>query len=305
MTRTVIVGAAGQDGRLLSRRLEERGDTLLRIGRRAADGVETLDLLDATAVQKAVEVFGPNEIYYLPAFHQSSEDRERLTPTDLWQKSFDTHVAGAIHFLEAIRSSMPAARLFYAGSCLVFGPFAPSPQDEQTPFSPATIYGITKAAGVECCRFYRREHGLFAATGLLYNHESQFRPSSFLSQKVATAAREIKAGRRSELVLGDLSAETDWGYAPDYADAMTRILQAGQADDWIVATGKPHTVQDFVEAAFAAVGLDWRPYVREEKAILRSRRGRLVGNPTKLMRETGWAPSVSFKEMVGLMVTQT
>ncbi|MGZ5537440.1 MAG: GDP-mannose 4,6-dehydratase [Chthoniobacterales bacterium] len=304
MKRALIVGAAGQDGRLLSRAAEERGDVVARIGRRTGEGITALDLLDSAAVVRAVAEFAPDEIYYLAAFHQSSEERERLSPVDLWRRSFETHVDGAINFLEAIRTSAPRARFFYAASCLLFGANAPSPQNEQTPFSPDTVYGITKAAGAECCRFYRREHNVFAAVGILYNHESSLRSPSFLSQKVVRAALEIKAGQRSELILGDLSSETDWGYAPDYIDAMMRILQAKRADDFVIATGIPHTVQDFVECAFAEVGLDWRQFVREEKSMLKAPRGRLIGDASKLKRETGWIPSVSFREMVSRLLKE-
>jgi GDPmannose 4,6-dehydratase len=303
--RALIVGAAGQDGRLLTHALQKRGDLILRIGRQSAEGIKPLDLLDCDAVRDAVAKFAPQEIYYLAAFHQSSEDRERLTPTQLWRRSFATHIDGAINFLEAIRTTAPEARFFYAASCLLFGASAPSPQNEQTPFSPETIYGITKAAGVDCCRFYRREHNVFAAAGILYNHGSNLRAPTFLSQKVVRGALEIKAGRRAELVLGDLSRETDWGYAPDYIEAMMRILQTEQADDYVIATGIPHTVQDFVERAFAEVGLDWRQHVKEEKSILQAARGRLIGDASKLKRATGWQPSVNFEEMVSRLMKES
>ncbi len=304
MKRALIVGAAGQDGQLLRHALDKRGDFVLGVGRRTHDGIIALDVLDCAAVKRAVEKLAPDEIYYLAAFHHSSEERERVSPADLWRRSFETHVHGAVNFLEAILSHAPAARFFYAGSCLVFGASAPSPQNEQTPFSPETIYGISKAAAVECCRYYRREHNVFAATGILYNHESPLRSPAFLSQKVVRAALEIKAGMRWDLALGDLAAETDWGYAPDYVEAMMRILSAERADDFVVATGTPRTVQDFVEHAFNAVGLDWRKHVREEKSLVKATRGRLVGDASKLKRETGWQPSVSFEEMVSRLVKE-
>lgn len=304
MKRAVVVGAGGQDGRLLSDQLAGKGYALLRLGRRAADGILPIDVTDAASVEATLAPFAPDEIYYLPAFHQSSEEREQLTAAQLWQRSHATHVAGAINFLEAIRSSAPAARFFYAGSSLVFGPESPPPQDEQTRFAPTTVYGLTKASGIECCRYYRREFGVFAAVGILYNHESPLRPTSFLSKKVAVAVRDIRAGRRSNLTVGDLSIRTDWGYAPDFVDAMHRILQLERADDYIIATGAAHSVAELVAAAFTSVALDWRQYVSEEKAMLKSRRGDLVGNPAKLMRETGWQPSVSFEEMIRRLVEE-
>jgi GDPmannose 4,6-dehydratase len=301
----IVVGAAGQDGRLLSDSLQKNGVDVLRLGRRAADRIEALDILNGSAVEAVIERSRPDAIYYLPAFHQSAEDRRLLDPRDLWQKSFATHVTGLINFLEAIRSHAPAARLFYAASSLIFGGSTIVPQDETTPFNPDTVYGVTKATGVDCCRFYRNAYGLFAASGILYNHESKYRPPTFLSQKVIQTALQIRAGRQSELVLGDLSAEADWGYAPDYVEAMTRILGGAQPDDYVIATGIAHTVQDFVSCVFAELGLDWRAHVREEKSIVKSRRARLIGNPAKLGRETGWKPSVSFGEMISRLVRET
>lgn len=305
MKAAIVVGAAGQDGRLLSDSLEKNGFDVLRLGRLAADRIVALDILDGSAVEAVIARSRPDCIYYLPAFHQSAEDRRLLDPRDLWQKSFGTHVTGLINFLEAIRLHAPAARLFYAASSLIFGGSTIVPQDETTPFNPDTVYGVTKASGVDCCRFYRNAYGLFAASGILYNHESKYRPPTFLSRKVIQTALQIKAGGQSELVLGDLSAEADWGYAPDYVEAMKCILGATRADDYIIATGIAHTVQDFVSHVFAELGLDWRAHVREEKSIVKSRRARLIGSPAKLGRETGWKPSVSFGEMISRLVQET
>jgi GDPmannose 4,6-dehydratase len=302
--RAVIVGAAGQDGQLLSRQLETSGYKLLRVGRRASEGIFVLDIASRDAVAKTIGEFAPDEIYYLAAFHQSSQDRERLLPSDLWDQSLTTHATGAINVLEAIRTNGLRTRFFYASSCLVFGSSAPSPQNEATPFSPETVYGITKATGVECCRFYRREHGIFAAVGILYNHESPLRSPTYLSQKIVRGALEIERGVRSELVLGDLSAIIDWGYAPDYVDAMIRILRLDAPDDYVIATGVASTAQSFVEHVFSLLHLDWREYVREDRAMLKASRGRLIGNPAKLMRDTGWRPSLSFEEMVARLVRE-
>lgn len=307
MSRAIIVGSEGQDGRLLTELLRARGDTVLGLSRRAvecSDGSlwRSVNILRREDVAEAVQAFSPDEIYYLAAFHQSSEGRTLLEPTELWQRSFDVHVFGLINFLEAIRRGATNARIFYAASSLVFGRSAHPPQTEETPFSPECIYGISKVAGIQACRFYRRQYGGYAAVGILYNHESTLRAENFVSQKIVRGAFRIKHGEMEELVLGDLSAKVDWGYAPDFVEAMTRILKLAEPDDFIIATGQAHSVGDFVSDAFGSLGLDWRDYVRESKSIPLSVRGQLLGDAGKLRRLTGWTPTVTFEEMVDRMV---
>ena len=175
-------------------------------------------------------------------------------------------------------------------------------QDEATPFNPVCAYGITKAAGVHLCRFYRQECGLFASVGILYNHESPFRRPEFVSQKIIRGGLAVKEGRQSEIVLGDLAAQVDWGYAPDTVDAMVRILRHDVPDDFVVATGQLHSVREFVEEVFRRLGLDGRGHVREDPQIVRKRRRTLLGNSDKLRQRTGWKPSVTFAEMIGLLL---
>jgi GDPmannose 4,6-dehydratase len=259
-----------------------------------------VDILDAAAVENAVRAFAPEEIYYLAACHHSSQERP---PGDreLFQQSFAINVFGLVNFLEAMRLIGGPARLFYAASSHVFG-VAPTPQDETTPFRPDSAYGITKAAGAECVRFYRQTHGLFAAVGILYNHESPWRRPQFVTQKIARAAAAIKAGRENRLVLGDLEAAVDWGYAPDYVDAMIRILALPQPDDFVVATGQAHTVREFVEIAFGLLGLNWKEHVQVTPGLIVAPPRDLVGKADKLIAATGWKPSVTFAELVALLV---
>jgi GDPmannose 4,6-dehydratase len=241
-----------------------------------------------------------DEIYYLAAFHHSSQERPASEEETL-EKSHDIHVTGLRNVLNAMKEHQPDARLFYAASSYIFGN-PPTPiQDETTPLNATSAYGVTKAAGVQLCRQYRAE-GLFASVGILYNHESGQRPETFVAQKILNTGRRIAAGSAEKLVLGDLSAKVDWGYAPDCVDAMIRILRLPQPDDFIIATGESHSVREFVELAFAALGLDWKSHVVENPSLLGSPKPPLVGNPNKLKRMTGWRPSVSFEQMVRLLL---
>jgi GDPmannose 4,6-dehydratase len=178
------------------------------------------------------------------------------------------------------------------------------PQTEQTPFVPDNIYGITKVAGMQACRHYREHHGQFASTGILYNHESLYRQDKFLSKKIILAALAIRKGQQQVLTLGDLSAEADWGYAPDYVEAMVKILDLPQAGNYIVATGQMHTVREFVEIVFDQMGLDVAKHVVENPSLVRPRKARLAGSSKLLEQAIGWKPTLSFEEMVRTLVRQ-
>jgi GDPmannose 4,6-dehydratase len=244
----------------------------------------------------------PATIYYLAAYHHSAEDPLLGDVATLFRRSFEVHVTGLIHFLEAMRTRSPATRLFYAASSHIFGqPDAPT-QSEQTPCAPQCPYGITKAAGLHACRYYRRTHNLFASVGILYNHESPYRREAFVSQKIIRAAVAIAAGKQERIVLGDLSARIDWGWAPDFVDAMTRVLALPKADDFVIATGQSHSVQEFAQIALESLGLDWRNHVVEDPSLLTKQRRSLVGDSSKLREATGWEPSVSFRQMVELLL---
>jgi GDPmannose 4,6-dehydratase len=245
----------------------------------------------------------PSHVFYLAAHHHSSQDKLGAEP-ELWRQSAEVQILGLVHVLEALRRHVPNARLFYASSSHVFGNPSETPQTERTALAPDNVYGITKVAGHHACRLYRERDGLFTSVGILYNHESMHRDDKFLSKKIVNGALAISRGQLQELVLGDLSASVDWGYAPDYVDAMVRLLALPEPDDYIIATGQPHTVRDFVRIAFDELGLESEKYVRENPALVRRSDRRLVGDAGKLRRETGWKPSVSFEEMVRLLTRQ-
>lgn len=290
-----VVGSKGQDGKIAV-------DFLLKKGYRVV-GIDKKDL-DITNFKKVAQLIKkeqPDEIYHLAAFHHSSQDK-RMDNIPLLKKSFQFNVLSLLNFLEAIRIFSPQSKLFYAGSSLIFGAAPTTIQNEQTPFNPDTMYGITKADGIFLCRMYRKQYNLFASTGILYNHESPFRGKQYLSSKVVTAALKIKAGKQKYLTLGDLKAQVDWGYAPDYIEAMHRILQLKSPDDFIIATGKKHSVLDFVKTTFGLLNLDWKQHIKEESQIITRKRKTLVGNARKLKLATGWQPKTSFKRMIKILI---
>lgn len=294
MKRVLIVGSGGQDGRLLDQFQRADGCAVTGIRREGAGPA----LGDRAGIAETIRTTQPAEIYYLAAYHHSSQEHTAVDPPALFARSFEVHVTGLIHYLDAIRLHSPSTRLFYAASSLVFGePPAPM-QTEETPFNPRCAYGISKAAGVHCCRHYRQTHGVFAAVGILYNHESHLRQERFVAQRIIQAALRIRRGEQEQLTLGDLSAQIDWGYAPDFVDAMTRILALDTPDDFIVATGELHSVREFVELVFARLGLDWRRHVVEDPALLRRKKGAMKGDASRLRQLTGWRPSVTFAKMV-------
>jgi len=307
MTRVVVVGAKGQDGRILCERRSQTNEVvLLDVGfavQHSASGVAPIhpvDLENADDVSQLIDRVGPDEIYYLAAHHHSSEER----PNEVAElrKCTDVHLTGLVHFLEAIRQRAPRCRLFYAGSSQMFGEPKTPRQSETTPYAPRNVYAITKVAGAHACALYRKRHDVHASVGILYNHESALRGPRFVTQRIARGAWQAKRDPSFKLKLGSLSGVVDWGYAPDYVDAMIRIVSHAIPDDYVVATGESHTVRDFVEIAFGIVGVDWRAHVEESPSLVRASPATLIGDSTKLRERTGWAPTVGFEQLVGILV---
>ena len=302
MKTAIVIGSEGQDGRIATTRLTGDGLRVVGIGRgtvRDSDGVENapIDVTDLASVRALVERCTPAEIYYLAARHGSSESNTNDEPAEL-KATLAVNVEGIANVLEAARKVAPDARVVYAASSRIFGTPPTELQDESTPIAPECLYGISKAAGLQLCRRYRREHGLHVSAAILYNHESPLRGPSCVSSRVVHGALAIARGTASELVVGDLSAEVDWGWAPDHVDAMVRMARHATPDDYVVATGAAHSLQQFVEVAFACAGLDWRRHVREDAGLLGRKRPRMIGDISKLSAATGWRPTVTFGEMV-------
>ncbi len=308
MTRALIVGCEGQDGQYLTAHLGQLDYQVTGVARDClyVDGKyggPAIDICDGQAMGELIASFEPDEIYHLAAHHHSS-DEDAGDEGALFRLSFATHVDALLVLLEAMRKSAPQARLFYAASSLVFGEPSQSPQNEETPISPVCAYGITKAAGLQLCRYYRQTHGLFCATGILYTHESPRRPASFISRRIVQTAIAIAEGKADKLVLGDPKAVIDWGYAPDYVNAMHRVLQLDDAEDFIVASGKARRVREFIDAVFAAIDIPSAGHIHEDASLFvrKPRRVPLVGDYSKLSTATGWRPQRDLEDIAQLMV---
>jgi GDPmannose 4,6-dehydratase len=308
--RALITGIGGQDGSLLAELLLDRGYEVFGIVRRAGASYPNLnaireridlveaDLNDQLALVRALRAAKPNEVYNLASvsFVPASWEQPVLTA--------ELAAVGVTALLEAIREVDTGTRFYQASSSEIFGEPVESPQMEATPLSPLTPYGVAKAYAHFITRSYRRRYGLHASQGILYNHESPRRPLEFLPRKVSHAAAAISLGLEGELWLGDLDARRDWGYAVDYVRAMWLMLQQGEGGEYVVATGETHSVRELVEIAFGRVGLDWSEYVHVDQSLVRGKAElhNLVGDPTHAKEELGWKPTVSFDELVGLLV---
>jgi len=309
--RALITGIGGQDGSYLAELLLEQGYDVYGLVRRPTSSryenldavrerVELIeaDLLDQLALVEVLRGARPHEVYNLasPSFVPMSWRQPVVTA--------EFAAVGVTSLLEAIRAADDSIRFYQASSSEIFGEPAEVPQTEGTPLSPVTPYGVAKAYGHFIVRSYRRRYGLHASAGILYNHESPRRPLDFVPSKVAHAAASISLGLAGELWLGDLEARRDWGYAGDYVRAMWLMLQRERGNDYVVASGETHSVQELVELAFEHVGLDWRAYVQIDQSLKRGQAElhHLVGDASKARAELGWEPQLRFPDLVRLLV---
>jgi GDPmannose 4,6-dehydratase len=308
--RALVTGIGGQDGSLLAELLLARGYEVVGTVRDASRRYENLDVvrervelleLDLTSeaeVVRALERWQPNEVYNLASISlvpRSWDDPVAVT---------DVGARGVAALLEAIRRGAPDTRFFQASSAEIFGEAREAPQSERTPLAPLSPYGCAKAFGHFLTGAYRRRFGLFACSGILYNHESPRRAPEFVTRKITRAAASISLGLEREVALGSLEARRDWGYAGDTVRAMWLMLQADEPDDYVVATGEAHSVEELVAIAFEHVGLDWREHVVTDERLTRgpSEIWLQVGDASKARERLGWAPTVTFPELVRLMV---
>jgi GDPmannose 4,6-dehydratase len=308
--RALITGITGQDGSYLAELLVEKGYEVYGMVRRAStenferiahitDRVTLLqaDLLDQSSLATALEESEPTEVYNLAA--------QSFVPTS-WKQPVLTAeftAVGVTRLLEAIRRVDPGIRFYQASSSEMFGKVREVPQRETTPFYPRSPYGVAKVYGHFITVNYRESYGLFAVSGILFNHEGPRRGLEFVSRKISDGVARIKLGLADELRVGNLDAERDWGYAPEYVEAMWMMLQADEADDYVIATGEPHSIREFAELAFEHAGLDMEKYVVVDPEFLRPAEvDHLVGDASKARQKLGWEPRVTFRELVELMV---
>jgi GDPmannose 4,6-dehydratase len=302
--RALVTGIGGQDGSYLAELLlgegyEVYGSALSPPELLPGDvRLVQLELNDADAVAATIAKIKPDETYHLASVS--------FVPAS-WEDPVGTSTfaaASTAALLDALRRENPSGRFVNAASGEIFGAPEQVPQNEQTPVAPITPYGAGKAFGHFLTGAFRRHYGMHASSAILFNHESPRRPEQFLTRKVSRGAAAISLGLERELRLGDISAKRDWGYAGDYVQAMWMMIQADEPDDYLVATGEPHTVEEFVAAAFGYVGLDWREYVRFDEEFTRgaSDAPALVGDPSKIRERLGWEPDVRFNELVTMLV---
>ena len=309
MRRALITGIGGQDGSYLADLLVESGYEVHGIELPGAPLVNLVQLagritlhhgslLEADWLRSIVKSVSPGECYHLAASSFVSYRFEDET------QILENNIGGTHNLLAALLEFAPGCRLFFAGTSEMFGTVEQIPQDEWTPFRPHSIYGLSKVAGHHLVEYYRQNHGLFACTGILFNHESPRRGMAFVTRKITSAAARISRGLESKLILGNLDAERDWGYAPDYVRAMPLMLAARQPCDYVLATGTLHTVRDFVEAAFSVVNLDYRDYVEISAEFYREKEAvPLCGDARRIASALGWRAERRFDEIVREMVT--
>ena len=314
MKKVLITGIAGQDGSYLAEYLLAQGYEVHGLIRPSDDNEEdrsfwriqsirdklflhACDLEDYNNLEVIIQAVQPDECYHLAAetfVFNSLEDESAI----LKANTQSTH-----HLLLGLKNHAPECRLFFAGSSEMFGQASESPQDESTPFNPRSIYGVSKVIGHDLIRYYRDHLGLFACTGVLYNHESPRRGTRFVTRKITSTAVKIKLGMETELRLGNIESERDWGYAGDTVVAMHAILNADQPDHYVIATGTTHTIQNLLEQAFEALGLDYEEYLVIDEEFYRPKEEvPLVGDASKIRSQLQWEPKVSFEDMVQEMV---
>ena len=308
--RALITGITGQDGSYLAEFLLQQGYQVFGVIRRSSvsnservahllDKITFIqaDLLDQTSLIDALREARPQELYNLAA--------QSFVPTS-WNQPVLTGeftALGVTRMLEAIRAADPKIRFYQASSSEMFGKPIEIPQRETTPFHPRSPYGVAKVYGHHITVNYRESYGLFACSGILFNHESPRRGVEFVTRKVTRGVAKIKLGLAKDLHLGNLEAERDWGFAGDYVEAMWRMVQEDEPDDYVVATGVAHSVRDLVQVAFESAGLEWQEFVKADKSLFRPAEvDHLLGDASKAQKKLGWQPKVFFHDLIATMV---
>ncbi len=306
--RACITGVSGQDGTYLSALLFSKGydvygiDALDRVPPAGVKDYRVLDIGDHDVFSACLKEIQPHECYHLAAQHRSSASAVTTTDGDE-RMAFTTNVLSVHTMLHVLRHQNPDCRVFLAGSCHMFGEAKESPQTEQTAFAPTNLYGVTKVAATLLGRMYRDREKMFVCTGILCNHESPLRSMDFVTMRIAQAAVDISRGKATELVLGNLGAMVDWGFAGDYVRAMHMMMCATVPEDFVIATGELHSVGEFAACAFTRVGLDWKMYTREDANVYRPVAQTVYrGDAQAIRQRLGWRPERTFQDLVCMMV---
>ena len=312
MKKALVTGITGQDGSYLAELLLEKGYEVHGIMRRnstfTTGRIEHIfdqiqlhygDLADSSSLQHIISKVQPDEIYNLAA-----QSHVKVS-FDVPEYTADVTGTGTLRLLEAIRTAAPQAKFYQASSSEMFGKVLEVPQTEATPFYPRSPYGAAKVYSYWITKNYRESYDMFACNGILFNHESPRRGETFVTRKITRAVAAIKSGKQDKLILGNLDAKRDWGFAGDYVEAMWLMLQAEKPDDYVVATNETHSVKEFCQIAFGHVGLDWEKYVEvSEKYFRPAEVDLLIGDPAHAKKQLKWEPKVSFEELVKMMVDE-
>ena len=312
--RALITGITGQDGSYLAEYLLDRGYEVHGIVRRVAVENQAHRLSRIEHLRDRIQLHSATLESYPSIFQVFSDatfdECYHLAAQSFVAESFadgfttmNVNIAGTHHVLASIRRLQPRCRLYFAGSSEMYGKVREAPQTEDTPFSPCSPYGISKLSAFHLTGSYRESYGMFCCRGILFNHESPRRGTEFVTRKITSTAARIKRGLARELRLGNLDARRDWGHAREYVEAMHRMLQQGEADDYVIATGETHSVREFCELAFAELGLDYHDHVKIDESLYRPTEvDVLVGDATKARRKLNWEPRTTFTDLVREMV---
>jgi len=308
--KAFITGITGQDGSYLAEILLEKDYEVYGMVRRSSSfntaridhifgDIELVfgDLADGSVLNQLMRTIRPDEVYNLGA-----QSHVRVS-FDVPEYTADVDALGTLRLLDAIREEGVGCRFYQASSSEMFGEVAEVPQREETPFHPRSPYGVAKVFGYWITRNYREAYGMYASNGILFNHESPRRGPTFVTRKITRAIGAILRGEQDDLKLGNLGAKRDWGFARDFMDGAWRMLQADEAEDYVLATGETHTVEEFLEEAFTYAGLNWRDYVTIDPRYFRPAEvDLLIGDYSKAKQQLGWEPTVRFQELVRMMV---
>jgi GDPmannose 4,6-dehydratase len=309
MKNAIITGVAGQDGSYLAELLLKKGYEVYGVHRRSSQNhfeniksiIEDIhliegDITDAGFISRITQEIAPDEFYNLAA--QSHVATSFSQPS----LTFQVNAIGCLNILEAIKQFSPQTKFYQASTSELFGKVQETPQTEKTPFYPRSPYGISKLTAHWSVVNYRESYDIFACSGILFNHESERRGDNFVTKRIAKQIAEIKAGKRDVVTLGNISAKRDWGYAPDYVEAMWLMLQQHRPDDFVIATGTTHSVQDFVDAAYKVAEIENRGVKLDTQLFRPAEVDYLRGDSTKAMTELGWQPTTTFLQLVEKMV---
>ncbi|MFH1376322.1 MAG: GDP-mannose 4,6-dehydratase [Candidatus Woesearchaeota archaeon] len=314
MKKALITGITGQDGSYLAELLLNKEYEVHGIVRRAAIEDSNHRLSRIKHIEDSIELH-PGSLEAYPTifnifqevkpdecYHLASQSFVFESFKDPFT-TFNTNIYGTLHVLEALKRVTPNCRFYFAGTSEMFGNIKESPQNEKTPFHPRSPYGISKNTGFDLTRNYREGHNIFGASGILFNHESPRRGLEFVTRKITDGVAKIKHGLESELRLGNLDAKRDWGFAKDYVEAMWMMLQAEEPSDYVVSSGRSHSIRDFLDIAFNHVGLEFRDYVKVDPKFLRPAEVHtLQGDSSKIKTELGWEPKTEFGDLIKMMV---